>query len=381
MKLTTRLTHVPKAPGRNDATVTEANPVTCSTDGSRSERIDALRGLAVALVVLGHAVQRNVGATAPLFLFVAAFEMSLFALVSGYLTRPPSGSAALAWLANRAHRLLVPFTLWAPILWFMSRFTFTGLDVVGIPESLPSYLLSLLPRPDDGLWYLLVLFWWCAAVAAAAHGKSRPAAAVVLRTILAVSGLAILLQLIGRIAIPGDFGSIALISLGPFFLAGFVMRIAGQSLSERARPWSAVLGLVLLGLLFASTQLTLPEPGLTARGVALAKATLGVTGSVALLRAIPERVAPLTWLAVVGRSSLGVYAMHLLFLRTGTGVGALKAATSFLVAMALSLVGSWLLGKNVVTAALFLGQTPAPPRRIPKGPTRKSADPETCPGV
>lgn len=333
---------------------------------SRSLHVDALRGFAMTCVVLGHAIQRNVGPTEPLFLVLAAFEMPLFAFVSGYLTRlaPDAGPGATA--LTRARRLLVPFIVWAPIMWVMSHFAWSGLDVVGIPGSLTQYLVQLFAQPRTGLWYLLVLFYWWVIVLLARVVFRR----VNLLT-LVLAGFATLVALalarhLGQALLGGDFGLKALADLLPFFIAGWAVRKHARPLDARLPNAAALAGVSLLGLMVASVVMepTLFAPvrefsaAVGAQALRLyhyAQAALGVGAAVLLLRSrvFDGALAPF---ALAGRSSMGIYAIHLMFLRTGFGDEWVMAISSFAVAMAVSLIGTWLLRKSPLAAEAFLGE-------------------------
>lgn len=309
----------------------------------------------MASVVLGHAIQRNLGPDVRSFIFLAAFEMPLFAFVSGYLARPPRSDTA-SWLGSRALRLLVPFVAWAPVLWFMSRFSFTGLDVVEIPVRLADYARVLFARPEDGLWYLLVLFEWCVALAIMSFllGVDRPLYFRLFGVALSTGVVAAVLVGLASASHTGDFGLSFFLSLAPFFMAGYVLRELDFDLSlKRPTRWSAV-GAVLLALLGASILL-LPDVGRYSPALSLAQGILGVTAAVLLLMGLGED-AVLSALSYVGRSSFGVYALHLFFLRAGVGNGWVKVLTSFALAIGLSLLGTSLLRSTRPTAFVLLGE-------------------------
>jgi fucose 4-O-acetylase-like acetyltransferase len=316
-----------------------------------------MRGLAMTAVVLGHAIQRNLDATEPAFLFFAAFEMQLFAFVSGYLTRLPSGSP-LPWFSRRAQRLLIPFVVWAPILWFMSRFDFTGLNVAEIPQSLGVYLSMLFVHPADGLWYLLVLFYWATLVLIVSRllSSARAAIAIGSGSVAALMVVVVVWQFGGGFTLSGDFGLRSLIKLLPFFVGGFVLPRLNRNLDEPLPPKLASVSFLMLAGLAASLVIPAPiMPLLHSTVLDLGRGVLGVVAFVLLIRAVPS----VWWirpLAYVGRASLGVYALHLLFLRAGFGYCWTKTLTSFSLALALSLIGTYLARRNRLTAQLLLGE-------------------------
>ena len=119
----------------------------------RDHHIDALKGVAIILVVLGHAIQLN----NPnydnnlLFRIVYSFQMPMFFFLSGFILSTQLGNSLLNYLKKNAVRLLVPFIVWYLISYIFVRFQ---TDI-----SLPAYLFALIKSPAGGLWFLWVLFW------------------------------------------------------------------------------------------------------------------------------------------------------------------------------------------------------------------------------
>jgi len=300
------------------------------------------------------------------FAVLAAFEMPLFAFVSGYLTRMTPEAGAGHTALDRVRRLIVPFVVWAPITWALSHFAWSGLEIRGIPASLVGYFAVLFPQPRTGLWYLLVLFYWWLIVIFAKACFRR----VNLLTLALASGAALVAGVVasrvGIFAPSIDFGFRQLVDLLPFFFSGWAVRTYGPSLDARLPRAASLVGVALLGVMVASV---LVEPSLFPLGesspdavASLAsrlhdyvQAALGVGAALLLLR---SRVSDgiLAPFALAGRSSMGIYAIHLMFLRTGFGEGWVMAISSFAIAMAVSLVGTWLLRKTRPTAEVFLGE-------------------------
>lgn len=141
----------------------------------RDASIDALRGLAITLVVAGHTINAagavfhagpglvalgaNVWvptATAhnPLLSVAYSFHMPLMAYVSGLVLWPPRKQPLGAQVLRRVRSLLVPYFLWTIVLYVTLR-------EVGPP--LPggfgqTMLDTLLGRSAGGLWYLYAIF-------------------------------------------------------------------------------------------------------------------------------------------------------------------------------------------------------------------------------
>lgn len=117
---------------------------------SRLERdtgLDAVRGFAILLVMLGHCIVLNNMADAYLYDAIKAVQMPLFMAVSGVLMGRKkirmTGRELGRQLKKRALSCLVPFVSWI----FVTNVT-----------NFPQKLRSVLFRPDTGLWFLLTLF-------------------------------------------------------------------------------------------------------------------------------------------------------------------------------------------------------------------------------
>ena len=114
---------------------------------------DALKGVLILLVVLGHSIQNTIGDacyTNHLWNIIYSFHMPAFMAISGYLSfRVKDKVGGAKWCSviwRRFKQLVVPFVLWTIILLLYNN-SFTL-------ESIIDYILY----PDKGLWFLWVLF-------------------------------------------------------------------------------------------------------------------------------------------------------------------------------------------------------------------------------
>lgn len=115
--------------------------------------IDALRGFAIVLVVLGHALQYTLAAPDDdrLYRLIYSFHMPLFMFISGFVFSGAKRSAS-AELRLKSRTLLVPFLAWLPV-------TFIWVQMGPTPLSLPAFVGQVVASPDaGGLWFLWVLF-------------------------------------------------------------------------------------------------------------------------------------------------------------------------------------------------------------------------------
>jgi fucose 4-O-acetylase-like acetyltransferase len=144
----------------------------------RNKTVDALKGYAIILVVIGHAIENIVyGQNNKVDEFVNSFHMPLFMFLSGYVifgrvTKPWS-----RWIWIRAERLLIPYIVWLFIsndffslngLWFL-MVLFILYCILLIIRYLKKYLgyfayiwifLFLLILPVYGLWWCDYYLRW-----------------------------------------------------------------------------------------------------------------------------------------------------------------------------------------------------------------------------
>lgn len=120
-------------------------------NSSRDIFVDMLKGLAILLVVFGHALQ----STYPdfdnniYFRIIYSFHMPLFMFISGWVaTYNNFNTSFYSFAGSKFKRLVVPFFIWYLIGYFIRQNNYT-------PDE---YFLNLVKTPDFGLWFLWVLF-------------------------------------------------------------------------------------------------------------------------------------------------------------------------------------------------------------------------------
>lgn len=118
----------------------------------RDQSIDALRALAIYLVVLGHFVQSTIidYDNNLLFKFIYSFHMPLFVFISGYLTYRDE-NLSLKFIKSRFNSLLLPYFSWMVI----STIVFS----IKNEDNFGEFILKSFLYPDNGLWYLWVLYF------------------------------------------------------------------------------------------------------------------------------------------------------------------------------------------------------------------------------
>lgn len=125
----------------------------------RNELLDLLKGFAILLVVLGHAVQYNLPKTYdshPIFRVIYSFHMPLFMFISGYVSSF-SFKGSMGTILSRLRTLMLPFWSW----FFFSYFFYWAIHYNQLHQ-LPDFnykFFALLRNPTRGLWFLWVLFF------------------------------------------------------------------------------------------------------------------------------------------------------------------------------------------------------------------------------
>ncbi len=325
----------------------------------RDSSLDAVKGLAIWLVMLGHClVWNNLSATDPYcYDFIKAVQMPLFMMVSGYLagmgmkrrTLPETGKL----IAKRAAAYLIPFFVWPVLLH---------------PLHPIAQIREILWQFDKGLWFLGTLFL-VMTITMLAQWLSFLTCTGVFPAVLFFCYILLFWQ--SRSG--NTFLSPALtLTYLPYYVTGYlwtayVKRLGWWKGSERInRTLWGIAAVLFLGLIvLCDLQKT---EGL--RDIAIQFAA-GITGSFVCFYGIYglRECRLKKWLAGIGTVTLELYvfqyAMHAAFVRfRGLGdtqyslyctEGVLTVLCTFFVMCAVSAAGVFVFQKVPVLDALLLG--------------------------
>lgn len=363
----------------------------------RDSSIDALRGLAITLVVLGHTINAaaavfhggpglvSLGASVwvptatahnPLLSIAYSFHMPLMAYVSGLVMWPPRTQPLGEQIMRRVKTLLVPYFVWAVVL-------YVALREVGPPlqGGFGQMMLDmLLGRATSGLWYLYAIFICTVVLIVLTRMPGSrwtvPASAVL--AIVASSGL--VFRVPDALYLTGG-----VLWIHPFLVLGYLAAPKRAEGGPTRRRWPLVVGgatayVLLFGLRYpvfggigagrleqlAAWMHSVGLPGghtlYTVLEPVLYRANLlpylCAFGAVVALDALYARRDG--WLidvqAWIGRRSLGVYALHSMVFWWAAWAGVHSAWWLFTLTLGVSLALTAFLERIPVIDALFFGQ-------------------------
>ena len=104
---------------------------------------DALRGLLILIVVLGHSLQHGDYENRISWNIIYSFHMAAFFVVSGYVGYKESYKTSS--LIGKARQLLLPFLAWSI------------LETI-LYDAGPSRIIKVFLDPDSSYWFVYVLF-------------------------------------------------------------------------------------------------------------------------------------------------------------------------------------------------------------------------------
>lgn len=125
-----------------------------SSLGKRSTSVDLLKGYAIILVVLGHALQYNINNfdNNIVFRIIYSFHMPLFMFASGYV--------AFLSVVNKNTMLIIKSKFLQLVIPFLSWYFLINYILIGYYHNIPlnEYIKNIISTPSSGYWFLWVLF-------------------------------------------------------------------------------------------------------------------------------------------------------------------------------------------------------------------------------
>jgi fucose 4-O-acetylase-like acetyltransferase len=296
----------------------------------RNVLVDSIKGWAVLLVILGHAIQRTFPdySNNMLFNMIYSFHMPLFMLLSGYILYFSKKNIDLCWLGDRFRRLILPFFAWYIIDWFASRFSFTGLRPhLDFSGTFTEYIIRGITTPANGPWFLWAMFI-CSIAFYFSH-KLMPRFGVFYAMII--------VYFLSRLVPIHNYGISYMKTMFPFFSFGYMLPHYKARLTKYHKPF-LILSLIVFPILsvnwfvlpnliqyfrFAKSVLVIVIP------------LMGALLSYHLIKLL-QNTRVFSVIAYLGTLSLEFYVCQGLFLNVGIGNGYLRVATIAIAATLLS---------------------------------------------
>lgn len=267
--------------------------------------VDTAKAIAIVLVALAHAVQWTTlsGLSPDLWnrvnVLLVLFRMPLFFLASGLFA---SSVIRRPWPVLWRSRLSL--LVWVLLVWTLVRFAYFSLvpDASGLDHTDPVDLALTPLMPSNGLWFLFASGFFFVVL--------KLLDGVVTRQVQLGGAAVLAVVFFTRV----DTGSIAWNGVGRyllFFMVGCYARDRiVTAVESRSALWALALGAVFLLMAVPAFALQSRLPGVT--GV-LVIASAAVVGTGLLLARRLDRTRHLGWVATVGRHTLPVYVLHVLF--------------------------------------------------------------------
>lgn len=282
---------------------------------ARDPLLDNAKFLAIALVVIGHAIEQTIGdmrtgdGALPLaraaYVTIYSFHMPVFILVAGYLSRDFGTRTRHAQRVISA--IVVPYVVFEVAYEVFIRYLTNGSASIDLLD--PSY----------AMWFLIALFVW--RLSAPLWRVMTPVTAIV--TAVAISLLS------GIVELPEVLDLYRILGFLPFFVVGLVLPAERYFAVVRHRITRLLAAPVLAGM-FAFAYVALPHYptqwlyytdgyavigtsdllGVVGRACVLLGGFVMVTAFLAL---VPCRR---TWITGLGAASLYVYLLHRFVVKT-----------------------------------------------------------------
>jgi len=333
----------------------------------RDTYLDALKGFAIILVVLGHSVQSfTAGGRFDdnlLFRIIYSFHMPLFMFLSGAAASYSSRPMNLEFIKRKFYMLVIPFVAWYLVGYFLEGSYHT--------TSFGLYIKHVIVSPDYGLWFLWVLFLnFCCLV-------------LIKRLTSRLKLYAYPLIWLAIYAIPTGKYGIGLVKWHlPFFLAGYLIftyrtrlaryRTAALAASVVAFPllvasWHRLYNPAFvnslparlahhhLAMINAGSLIVINLDQIVVVGYTYLVAFAGIGFSCALFKAVRQQRVRRS-LAFLGLYTLDIYVAHFYFFRFAFGHGWTEVTSGFIIAISLSFaLGYFVLRRVYWLNVIFLG--------------------------
>jgi len=317
--------------------------------------IDAMKGLAILLVVLGHSFQGNLidFDDNVVFRVIYSFHMPLFMFLAGLVAVYNIEIPVISYLKKKFLALAVPFISWYALDYFVTG-TYHSIAV-------RTYIARVISSPDWGLWFLWVLFLnYCLLVLSVKMEKGLGIYAFLITFLL------VLWCPVGILGIWVLKKFFFYFSLGYLFmkyrniLNGYLSRIKYSVIvifPLLALQWHMKTGFAFapdVNTFFSNIEIHFLSPYFLYT-CSIAVAVSGIVCAYLLIDAI-KRLFIYRTLCWLGGYTLDIYVSHHLFLGYGFGTGTIRIISTAIMALIISLLLSVLVLRRIkLLNMLFLG--------------------------
>lgn len=328
----------------------------------RNLRLDALRGLAIILVVLGHAVQFSMVDfdNSRLFEWIYSFHMPLFMFISGYATYKEDRAMDRMWLKKKAGAYLLPFAVWSVLPYMLPENTRSLRDIL-------IRIKDIVKDPGNGYWFLWILFLNC--IFLFAFKKIIEICKLEkYEGVLILAGGVLLRRVILKSAISRYLGLSLVAWYIIFYLGGYLCKKYSPHLQWLKRKGIAlILCTVFLMLSLLWRRMEEPIYNLIIKDyihnatfatwicqiLTFAVPFLGIYSMHIFIRMLPDLF--IKGLAVLGRYTLEIYILHGYYLTNWIGFSDLRLIIfgRFVSGLAISLFAAVLINKGYLSKIIF----------------------------
>lgn len=336
----------------------------------RNSSIDAIKGIAIVLVMIGHVFVHNQMEDAYIYDFIKAVQMPLFMIISGYLCGQGRKISDIKTygkiLGKRAVSYVVPFFAWLTIMH---------------PSNLVEAYQTIFVSLDYGLWFLAILFilTFMVYTAQLVAGKLREKKFWMSELIFWAVYVALCLVLVVQIVIGNNFLSPYLtIIYVPFYMLGYVAgnygkrffcwgaKAAGKIDCRNNRLFQCLMALAGGGFLYLVAAKNLNS--METRMDVIVQMAASLLGSAAIIYGV------FLWkdgkgkdfFAKIGLYTLEIYVIHYHFANIlnfnnmqydfYTVSGAVFVLVSFVAMCAITFAGIWAIKKIKILDFLLFGK-------------------------
>lgn len=331
--------------------------------------VDAMKGILIVFVVLGHSIQASMKQLGLYFLddylwnLIYSFHMPAFMAISGFLAyrNNVAGGGRFDWLQftwRRFRQLIIPFLLWSVALFF----------VIHNVEHIYDYIIY----PQKSLWFLWALFF----IAVIFAGIDQIANKLKWRQEIAMA--ICWLILIGIMFVTPDaktFGVEYVAYYFFYYVLGYYLNKYSEYLIIRNWVLIVVIGIFWFALGSIYSTQGLPDQlefipfipsSILYYVYRILTSCLAIIFLFSLgMKTMNEEKGLIQYAVALGKVSLGIYAVHMVFrfrlvevittLIPGISYWPLMIVT-FIVLVPLSYAIVWLLGNWKPTSTLLLGK-------------------------